>query len=98
METHNVNYLMDALNYFDYINQISKEDLYKGLLGYGMFSEKLPPIFTSETLYNIRKKITISSFSKSPTDYIRYDSMRNTNVPEAYQFLRHFHICACVIA
>lgn len=100
MQTHNVNYLMDALNYFDYINQISKEDLYKGLLGYGMFSEKLPPIFTSETLYNIRKKISISSFSKSPTDYIRYDSMRNTNVPRSLSIptpFSYMRLCNCLM-
>ena len=38
--------------YFDYIDEINADDLYKGLLGHGLFAEKLPPVFTSEDFYN----------------------------------------------
>ena len=34
--------------YYDFIKEISADELYDGLLGYGLFSEKLPPVFTSE--------------------------------------------------
>ena len=33
--------------YCDFIDEISADDLYEGLLGYGMFANKLPPVFTS---------------------------------------------------
>ena len=39
-------------SYYDYIDEITEDELYKGLLGYGLFAEKLPPIFTSESFYN----------------------------------------------
>ena len=35
-------------NYIDCMNEISDDELFDGLLGFGMFAEKLPPIFTSE--------------------------------------------------
>lgn len=34
--------------YSDFMNAISADEVYEGLLGYGMFSEKIPPMFTSE--------------------------------------------------
>ena len=39
--------------YSEYMEEISSEDLYKGLLAHGMFSDKLPPIFTSEHFFSI---------------------------------------------
>ncbi len=40
-----------AKQYIDYMKEISKDELYEGLLGYGLFCDKLPPIFTSESFY-----------------------------------------------
>ena len=34
------------------MNEITKDELLEGLLGYGMFAEKIPPIFTSKPLYD----------------------------------------------
>ena len=34
--------------YKDFMGEISKDELYCGLLAHGLFSEKLPPVFTSE--------------------------------------------------
>ena len=34
-------------NYSEFMNEISPSDLFEGLLGYGLFADKLPPIFTS---------------------------------------------------
>ncbi len=31
--------------YYDFTNEISPDEIYKGLLAYGLFTEKLPPIF-----------------------------------------------------
>lgn len=38
---------MMSKKYADYMDEISADDLYKGLLSYGLFSEKLPLIFES---------------------------------------------------
>lgn len=69
------------------MNEISRDELFEGLLGYGLFAEKLPPIFTSKSFYDYCKKV-IASGNSLPTDgghsdYIRYDSMRNVCVPRA---------------
>lgn len=34
--------------YHDFMREISSEELYEGLLGWGLFADKLPPMFTSE--------------------------------------------------
>lgn len=33
--------------YTDFMDEISSDELYEGLLAYGLFAEKLPPLFTS---------------------------------------------------
>ena len=41
-----------ARSYADYMNAISPDELFEGLLGYGLFSDKLPNCLTSEIFYN----------------------------------------------
>lgn len=70
--------------YCDFIDEITADELYEGLLGYGMFANKLPPIFTSVSFYDFCKA-KIPSFSKKAWyDYVPYSSMRNTNIPRAF--------------
>ena len=38
--------------YVEHMNAISSDGFYIGLLGYRMFAEKLPPVFTSESFLN----------------------------------------------
>lgn len=49
------------------MNEISRDELFEGLLGYGLFAEKLPPIFTSKSFYDYCKKV-IASGNSLPTD------------------------------
>lgn len=65
--------------YSDFMDEINEEELYKGLLAYGMFSEKLPPIFTAVSFYNycINNKITFT-VSKSGCKNISYEIIKNT--------------------
>lgn len=85
-------------NYQDFMTEISADELYKGLLGYGLFSEKIPPMFSSKEFYDFCKK-NKPAFNDKWRSYIRYESMRNTNVirelgiptPMAYHLL-----CSCV--
>lgn len=69
-------------SYYCCLEEISSQDLFDGLLGYGLFAEKIPPFLTSESFLNFCKNPTYSSsFHKKRTKYIHYESMRNINVP-----------------
>ena len=39
-------------SYSEHMKGITKEKLLEGLVGYGLFSEKLPPFLTSEGFYD----------------------------------------------
>ena len=70
------------LKYYQFLDNISGDELFKSFVGYGMFPEKLPPIFTSlHWLHFFEKNIATMSFPERPTQYIFYETMRNTNVP-----------------
>ena len=44
--------------YVDFMNEISADELYKGLLAYGFFPEKILPIFTAEPFFNYCENLT----------------------------------------
>ncbi len=78
--------------------RLSADDLTKGLLNYGLFSEKVPPCFTTEGLNEVVKDLLAQhitdsneeslkkTIEKNSADYIRYEALRDSNVP------RHFGI------
>lgn len=72
-------------SYNSCIQKISGDDLYKGFLSAGMFSEKLIPIFTSRSFFKYCEKEGSDNlkkiFSAKPKDYISVNIMRNNNVP-----------------
>jgi hypothetical protein len=80
--------------YSETMNAISADEVYEGLLGYGMFSEKLPPVFTSEDFFDYCK-LNNPTFKNKWCSYVQYASMRNINitreigipVPMAYSLL-----------
>ena len=43
------------MTYYECIKQISAEEIFDGLLGFGLFSERLPPFLTSEPYLNYTK-------------------------------------------
>ena len=53
--------------YYEYLNEIYEEDLYEGLLGYGLFTDKLPPIFTSVHFFEHCFQLFVSEMQKSCT-------------------------------
>ena len=65
--------------YSEMMNAISADEVYEGLLGYGMFSEKLPPVFTSEDFFDYCKRNN-PKFGNKRCSYVQYASMRNINV------------------
>lgn len=71
-------------SYIDCLKDITADELYEGLLGYGMFTEKLPPIFTSHDFYQYCKNHKLG-FNKNKGDgFILYESMRNTSIPRTF--------------
>ena len=66
--------------YIEYKNEISDTDLYDGLVGYGLFAEKIPSFLTSVEFLAFTKTLTFP-INEKPKDYIRYSSMRNINIP-----------------
>lgn len=69
--------------YYNYLNEIDSNELYEGLLAFGLFSEKLPPVFTSKAFFDYCQAHN-PIFSKVPMQYIYYESMRNINIPRPF--------------
>lgn len=67
--------------YYDYINDISENEIFEGLLGFGMFSDKLPPFLTSEIFLEYCLKNPKEFNEKETNEYINYENMRNINIP-----------------
>lgn len=83
-------------SYIECLDEISAEELYEGLLGYGMFSEKLPPVFSSKHFLDYCKKQNCQSFNKKESGYIFYESMRNINIPRPLAIpspLKYANLC-----
>ncbi|EOD7281747.1 hypothetical protein ACLK82_001399 [Campylobacter coli] len=66
--------------YYECLKELSKEELYEGLLGYGMFADRIPNFLTSEYFFEFCKS-NKPSFEQKEYRYIKYESMRNINVP-----------------
>ncbi|MCD9853359.1 RNA-directed DNA polymerase [Epilithonimonas sp. JDS] len=67
--------------YYEFHHEISKNKLFKGLLGFGLFAEKIPNFLTSESFYSYIQTQSFPYNDSKPTDYIRYSNMRNINIP-----------------
>lgn len=68
--------------YFDYMNEILPDELYEKLIKYGLFSEKLPPIFDNGEFLDYCKQKS-HGFEKKKYRYVTYYSTRNINIPRA---------------
>ena len=66
--------------YTDFMDEISSDELYEGLLAYGFFAEKLPPIFTAVPFFNYCKTVS-ESFEAGWNEYITFRVMRNISIP-----------------
>lgn len=85
------------------MSEITPEELFKGLLAFGFFAEKVPPIFYSESFYEfyIRETEAGKTLNESHgwSDFVRYDSMRNVNIsrpmgiPMPFNYAR---LCECL--
>lgn len=69
-----------AKKYYEYMQEIDSSELYKRLIEFGFFSEKLPPILDSSDFLNFCLN-KANCLPGKPSRWIEYNSMRNTNVP-----------------
>lgn len=67
--------------YSDFMQEISSNELYDRMIQYGLFSEKLPPVFDAASFLAFCKDPTRTTFSDKWYGYVDYDSMRNINIP-----------------
>ncbi len=84
--------------YAQYSDDISSEEFYDGMVGFGLFAEKIPSFLTSENFLDYTKNLTLP-LKMPPKDYIRYSSMRNTNVPRSLAIpepLSYANQCYCL--
>ena len=73
-------------SYMDYMNEITDEMLFEGLLSYGLFSDNLPPVFTAAEFFEFYKTYASKGVfnRKSENGYVCYESMRNTGIPRMF--------------
>lgn len=70
----------EAKSYSDFMNEITAAELYTGLLAYGMFAEKLPPVFSSKSFFDYVQANNLV-FQGGAHKHVYYENMRNINVP-----------------
>ena len=69
--------------YSDFYKEISSDEMYDNMIQYGIFSEKLPPIFDSKDVLNYCKDKTNPPFPDRRYPYANYDSIRNISTPRS---------------
>lgn len=81
--------------YHEFMDEISADELYEGLLAYGLFADKIPPVFTSIPFFNYCKNLK-KPFGKGQNDYVTFRVMRNTGVPRLMGIptpMRYQYLC-----
>jgi len=75
---------------------MTKDEVFKGLLKEGLFTEQLPPVFQSYDFYNFVIKKPNVSFRNKKTIPVTFMSMRNINIPRSLSIpnpFSHFYLC-----
>lgn len=67
-------------SYCEFMDEITADELYEGLLAYGFFAEKLPPVFTAVPFFDYCKTLP-APFSFTRDEYISFRTMRNISIP-----------------
>lgn len=67
-------------HYYDFTNELSSNEIYEGLLAYGLFTQKLPPVFSAKGFFDYCVSQS-PTFPNKPTEYIYHETIRNINTP-----------------
>lgn len=70
--------------YAELVKEIDSDELLAGLLGYGLFTNKLPDFLTSKQFFNWYLANRKPRFENRGKDYVRYENMRHINVPRLF--------------
>lgn len=71
---------MSSKTYYECLDEITDDDLFEGLLGYGLFADKIPNFLSSKDFFEFCKNKN-PQFKQKEFLYIKYENMRNINVP-----------------
>lgn len=85
--------------YYDFMKEISPDEIYDRLVQYGMFSEKLPPVLSGELFLNYCKNKRKQSFEDKRYGYVSYENIRNINIPRNFGIptpMGHELLCKCL--
>lgn len=83
--------------YSDFMNEITSDELYDRLIQYGLFSEKLPPVFDCSAFLTYCKNPNRPVFPQQWYPFAVFDSMRNINIPRSIGIptpMAHERVCA----
>lgn len=65
--------------YSEFLDEISSEDLFVGLLGHGLFDDKLPPFFSSKSFCDYCLATPPTPSKSQVYDYVSYRYVRNNS-------------------
>lgn len=65
-----------SMSYIECLSELSDEDVFRGLLGFGMFAEQIPPLFSSEVFFEYCQKHK-PKFNTKYADYVTYEGNRH---------------------
>jgi hypothetical protein len=80
------------------MKEITPQQLYHGLLAHGLFTEKLPPIFSSVNFFDYCQMQT-KDFNEAKSTHIFYENMREINIPRQLGILNpivYQKLCKCL--
>lgn len=84
-------------SYFENMAEISKEELLEGLVGFGLFADKIPPFLTSKPFYDFCLSKKKDWFNKQKTGFIQYENMRHINIPRSLSIpnpIAYWNLCS----
>ncbi|AFA47673.1 hypothetical protein Awo_c08820 [Acetobacterium woodii DSM 1030] len=86
------------MKYHEYMDEIESDTLLEGLLGYGLFSSKIPPFLSSKDFYAY-SILNSTNYSKKEKEFVYFESLRNTNVPRPLGIpnpFAYYNLCNCL--
>jgi hypothetical protein len=85
-------------SYTELMKEITPKQLYYGLLAHGLFSDKLPPVFSSVNFFDYCQ-IQAKIFDDVKSTYIFYENMREINIPRQLGIpnpISYQKLCKCL--
>ncbi len=85
--------------YGEFLDEISSDDLFVGLLGHGLFDDKLPPLFSSKGFCDYCLITPPTPSNKQTYDYVSYRCVRNigeTRIMGLPNPIGYFSLCRCL--